>query len=90
VSVCVFIPVGGIERFIVLDAVEVIVERQKVDNDLRQRLQGSESRVRQLKASLACHSTEEDIVTSMLTLLEDPDRGAWPWSSGERIGGGSS
>jgi hypothetical protein len=73
-------PLGGsIERFIVLDTVEVIVERQKVDSDLRQRLHGSEANVRHLKAKLACHSTElteEDIAPCMLTLLGDSDRGA--------------
>ena len=52
-SVRVFILVGGIECFIVLVGVEGVVERQKLDNDLRHRLKRSETNVRSLKARLA-------------------------------------
>lgn len=52
-SACIFILVGGHERFIVLVGVEGVVERQRLDNELRHRLKRSEANVRSLKARLA-------------------------------------
>ena len=42
-SVCVFILVGGIEVFIVLEGVEEMAERQKIDRDLRCQLEQREA-----------------------------------------------
>jgi hypothetical protein len=79
-----FILVGSIECFIVVDAIEVIVEQRKVDSDLRKRLQGSEANVRHLKSRLAHYSTEEvTIPVDAQTMLGDSDIGAWTWSNGE-------
>ena len=44
-SVCVFILVRGIELFIVLEGVEAMAERQKVDKDLRRQLEEREAEV---------------------------------------------
>jgi hypothetical protein len=57
-DVCYF--VSGIERFIVLDIIEGLVERQKQDNDLRHRLEESEAKVALLEIELAQCSTESD------------------------------
>jgi len=53
VSVCVFILVGGIDRFTVLVVAERMVEREKLDSDLRDRLQETEAYVHRLEAELA-------------------------------------
>ena len=52
-SVCVFILVGGIEHFIVLEGVEAMAERQKLDRDLQRRLEDSEAEVAVLKFTCA-------------------------------------
>ena len=49
-SVCGFILIGGIERFIVLDGVEAMAE---TDDDLRQQLREAEVDIRDLKAAMA-------------------------------------
>jgi hypothetical protein len=78
VSVCVFIFVGGIERFVVLDVVEAMVERLKLDSDLRQELNEAEVYIRSLKTMLADVSTEGDIFPiNAHTMLGDSDTGAW-------------
>ena len=48
-SVCVFILVRGIEYSIVLEGVEAIVERLKLDRDLKRQLEHSEAEVALLK-----------------------------------------
>jgi hypothetical protein len=58
VSVCMFILVGGIKRFIVQVGVDGVMERLKVDSDLRHRLKRSD--LRSLK--LIKLSTGADIV----------------------------
>jgi hypothetical protein len=42
----------GIERFIVLDVIEGLVERQKQDNDLRRQFELSEAKVALLELKL--------------------------------------
>jgi hypothetical protein len=59
------IGVIGIERFIVLDVIEGLVERQKQDNDLRRRFEGSEAKVALLEFKLAQHSTESDTCSGL-------------------------
>jgi hypothetical protein len=58
VSVCVSILVGSIEHFVVLEGVETMAERQKVDNDLQRQLQESEAHIRHLQTKLVELSTE--------------------------------
>jgi hypothetical protein len=50
VSVCGFILIGGIERFVVLVGVEEMAE---LDDDLRQQLKDAEADIHNLKAQLA-------------------------------------
>jgi hypothetical protein len=64
VSVCVFILVGGLERFTVLVGVEAMAERQKLDNNVRQELKETEAYVHALKAKLAKCSTDTVPVNS--------------------------
>ena len=52
-SVCGLFLTGGIERFVVLVGVEAIMERQELDDALRNRLKISEANVRSLKTRLA-------------------------------------
>jgi hypothetical protein len=62
VSVCVFIPVRGIEGFIVLVGVEAVVERLRLDSDVREQLKEAEANIHSLKAKLAKLSTGADTV----------------------------
>jgi hypothetical protein len=71
VSDCVFILVGGIKRFIVLDAVERMVEREKLDRNLRQDYNEAEDYIRSLTAMLADLSNGANSST-----LGDSDTGA--------------
>ncbi len=65
-GVCVFILVGGIEHFTVLGGVEAMAERQKLDRDLRNRLEDSEAEVAFLKLTCATqHSIKEDTGPSL-------------------------
>jgi hypothetical protein len=62
----VFILVRGTEHFIVLEGVEAMVERQKLDRDLRHRLQDSEAEVAFLKLTCATqHSIKEETGPSL-------------------------
>jgi len=61
VSVCVFILVGSIEHFVVLEGIETMTERQKVDNDLQRQLQESEVHIRHLKTKLVELSTQAGV-----------------------------
>jgi hypothetical protein len=79
VSVCEFILVGGIERFIVLVGLEAIVEQQMLDSDLRRQLEEANACVRLLKTDLAEMSTEETgsfLPINTHTTLSDSDTGA--------------
>jgi hypothetical protein len=58
VSVCVFILVGRIEHFVVLEGLETMADRQKVDNEVKRQLQESEAYIRRLKAKLVELSTQ--------------------------------
>ncbi len=59
ILICIHL-VGSTERFIVLDAIEILVERRKLDNDLRRQYQESEARVALLEIKLAQRSNESD------------------------------
>ena len=59
VSICVFIFVGGLERFIVLGGVEAMAERQRLDNDLRQRPRDTEAYANYLRRELTNLSNGE-------------------------------
>ena len=50
--VCVFILVGGLERFTVLVGIEAMAERQKLDDDLRNQLKETEAYANYLKTEL--------------------------------------
>ena len=57
--------VSGIERFIVLDVIEGLVERQKRDNEVRCRFEESEARVALLEAELAQHSPSQILAPAL-------------------------
>jgi hypothetical protein len=78
VSVCVIILVGGNKYFIVLNAVEGMVERQNLDSGLRDQLQGTEAHVHHLEAELADALLNKDIVPIIThtSMLGDSDTGA--------------
>jgi hypothetical protein len=82
VSVCVFILVRGIENFIVLVGVEAVVERLKLDSDVRDQLRETEACLRSLKADMAKLSTGAKIGSFLPinthTTLGDSDLGATP------------
>jgi hypothetical protein len=59
---CVYVLVRGGDRFIVLGSVEAVVERLKLDSDLRHRLEESEANVHDLKTTLAKVSTRANTV----------------------------
>ena len=61
VSACVFILVGDIERFIVLDVVEGLVELQDLEDDLRRQLRETEACLRSLKADMVELSTGDGV-----------------------------
>jgi hypothetical protein len=64
VSICVFLLVGGIEHFVVLEGVEAMAERQKLDRDLRRQLEERESEVAFLRLKSFRRSTAADTVAS--------------------------
>jgi hypothetical protein len=72
VSVCVFILVGGIKYFIVLNAVEGMVERQNLDSNLRRQLEDTEAYLHFLNARMGILPTG--------ATLSDPDTGATLYS----------
>jgi len=80
VSVYVFTPVEGIERFIVLEAVEGLIEQRRVISDLRHQLQGSEALVAFLRLDSFQRSTEagtgSGIPINVYTALGGTDTGS--------------
>ena len=76
-SVHVFILVKGTERFIALEDVEAMAERQKLDRDLRRQLEEREAEVAFLRLKSFRLSTEADDGSGLLdTTLGGPDSGA--------------
>ena len=79
-SVYVFILDEGIERFIVLEAVEGLMEQRKVISDLRRQLQMSEAEVASLRLDSFLDSTEagtdSGIPINIYTALGGPDTGS--------------
>lgn len=67
-GVCVFILVGGTERFIVLIGVEAMAERLKLDSDLRRRFEETETYAHllntEMMTGLSGLSTRADISSS--------------------------
>jgi hypothetical protein len=61
VSARVFIPIEGIEHFIVLVVVQGLVERQGIEGVLRHQLKETEAVVHHLEARLAKFSTGIDV-----------------------------
>jgi hypothetical protein len=80
VSAYVFIPVEGIERFIVLEFVEELVEQREVISDLRRRLKASEAEVASLRLDSFLRSTKagtgSGIPIDIYTALGGPDTGS--------------
>ena len=84
VSVCIFIFVQGIEDFIVLVGVETVVERLKLESEVRDQLRETEACLRSLKADMANLSNGAADIGSFLPVnahtsnLSDSDSGATP------------
>jgi hypothetical protein len=80
VSAYVFILVEDIERFIVLEAVEGLMEQRKVISDLRHQLQKSEALVAFLRLGSFQRSTEastgSSIPVNVYTTLGGSDTGS--------------
>jgi len=80
VSVYVFTPVEGIERFIVLEFIEELVEKREIISDLRRQLQMSEAEVASLRLDSFLDSTEagtdSGIPINIYTALGGPDTGS--------------
>lgn len=85
-SVCVSIVLGGFEHFIVLKGVEAMAERQKLDRDLRRRVEEREAEIALLRLKSFQGSTEVDTGScppiNTYTALGGSDTGAtlhsWP------------
>ncbi len=79
-SVYVFTPVEGIERFIVLEFIEELVEKREIISDLRRQLQMSEAEVASLRLDSFLDSTEagtdSGIPINIYTALGGPDTGS--------------
>ncbi len=79
-SVYVFILDEGIERFIVLEAVEGLMEQRKVISDLRHQLQDSEALIAFLRLGPFQRSTEagtgSGIPINVYTALSATDTGS--------------
>lgn len=75
-----FILVGGIELLIVLEGVEAMAERQKLDRDLRGQLEEREAEVAFLRRKSFRGSTEadtgSDLPINIHTAVGGPETGA--------------
>ena len=80
VSVCVFIFVGRIEHFIVLEGVEAMAERQRVDRDLRRLLEEREAEIVNMRVMYIQRSPEavtgSNLPINTYAALGGPDTGA--------------